>query len=69
MPLQFQVTLKPTQLSSKQDPETQEYLYQMTYQDQTIYPPYPQFRFFADNLEEAKTFIESNEIIELRILE
>jgi len=64
--MMFQVTLKPSQLTNKLDPETQEKLYKMTYRGQTIYPQYPQFRFYADSLEEAHTFIESDEITELR---
>lgn len=69
MLLQFQVKLKSSQLTDRVDPETDDYLYRMTYRDQVIYVPFPTFRFWADDLEEAKSFIEPTEILELRILE
>lgn len=67
--LQFQVSLKASQLSDRIDPETDDYLYKMTFREEVIYVPFPKFRFWAEDINEAKSFIESTEILELRILE
>jgi len=63
---EFQVTLKPSQLSNEIDPETKERLYKITYLNRIRYVQYPQFRFKAPSLEIAASRLDPNEYIELK---
>jgi hypothetical protein len=64
--MRFRITLQPSQKTNIKHPETQEFLYAVTFNKKVSLVQYPTLEFQADDLEHAKSLLDPSEYIEIR---